>query len=397
MNIKKYGLFILSLAFLFANPLFAAVEEDHDHAEDQVKTEHGEEHGHDDEHQDEHGHEEENRVHLNEEQRHSAGIVVEALTARPVPTEIEAPGEIRLNAYASNQVTPRIEAQIVQRHARLGEHVALGQPLVTLTSVAVAAAQGELLVASTEWQRVKKLGKKVVAERRYLEAQVAFQQAQAKLLAYGMTTKQIDQLISGNDISRADGQFTLLSPQEGTVIRDDFIVGQMVEPGVELFALTDESRLWVEARVDPEFAAQLRIGANAHVLVDDTQIDGKVIQVHHALDETTRTLAVRLEIQNPEDLLHPGQFVSARIQTGESGETALTLPLDAVLRSPDGDWQVFVEVEPGEFEPKEVELLRQVPGNVVIDGLEPGTRVVTQGAFFVQSELAKSGFAVHNH
>ena len=212
-----------------------------------------------------------------------------------------------------------------------------------------------------------------------------------------MTTKQIDQLISGNDISRADGQFTLLSPQEGTVIRDDFIVGQMVEPGVELFALTDESRLWVEARVDPEFAAQLRIGANAHVLVDDTQIDGKVIQVHHALDETTRTLAVRLEIQNPEDLLHPGQFVSARIQTGESGETALTLPLDAVLRSPDGDWQVFVEVEPGEFEPKEVELLRQVPGRVVIDGLEPGTRVVTQGAFFVQSELAKSGFAVHNH
>ena len=397
MNIKKYGLFILSLAFLFANPLFAAVEEDHDHAEDQVKTEHGEEHGHDDEHQDEHGHEEENRVHLNEEQRHSAGIVVEALTARPVPTEIEAPGEIRLNAYASNQVTPRIEAQIVQRHARLGEHVALGQPLVTLTSVAVAAAQGELLVASTEWQRVKKLGKKVVAERRYLEAQVAYQQAQAKLLAYGMTAKQIDQLISGNDISRADGQFTLLSPQEGTVIRDDFIVGQMVEPGVELFALTDESRLWVEARVDPEFAAQLRIGANAHVLVDDTQIDGKVIQVHHALDETTRTLAVRLEIQNPKDLLHPGQFVSARIQTGESGETALTLPLDAVLRSPDGDWQVFVEVEPGEFEPKEVELLRQVPGNVVIDGLEPGTRVVTQGAFFVQSELAKSGFAVHNH
>ena len=397
MNIKKYGLFILWLAFLFANPIFAAVEEDHDHAEDQVKTEHGEEHGHDDEHQDEHGHEEENRVHLNEEQRHSAGIVVEALTARPVPTQIEAPGEIRLNAYASNQVTPRIEAQIVQRHARLGEHVALGQPLVTLTSVAVAAAQGELLVASTEWQRVKKLGKKVVAERRYLEAQVAFQQARAKLLAYGMTTRQIDQLISGNDISRADGQFTLLSPQEGTVIRDDFIVGQMVEPGVELFALTDESRLWVEARVDPEFAAQLRIGANAHVLVGDTQIDGKVIQVHHALDETTRTLAVRLEIQNPKDLLHPGQFVSTRIQTGESGETALTLPLDAVLRSPDGDWQVFVEVEPGEFEPKEVELLRQLPGRVVIDGLEPGTRVVTQGAFFVQSELAKSGFAVHNH
>ncbi len=51
-----------------------------------------------------------------------------------------------------------------------------------------------------------------------------------------------------------------------------------------------------------------------------------------------------------------------------------------------------MEEEPGEFEPKEVELVRQLPGLAVIEGLEPGTRVVTQGAFFVQSELAKSRF-----
>lgn len=397
MNTKKWSLCFITLICLYANPLLAADEDDHDHVEEPVKAEHRDKPGHGDEHQNESAHEEENRVHLNDEQRRSAGIVVETLTSRPVPTEIEALGEIRLNAYASTQVTPRIEAQIVKRHARLGDHVAVGQPLVTLTSVSMAEAQGELLVAAKEWQRVKKLGKKVVSERRYLETQVAFQQAQAKLLAYGMTAKQAEQLIDDSNISRADGRFALLSPQDGTVIRDGFIIGQMVEPGELLFELTNESSLWVEARVKPEFVSQINISAPARVLVGETWIDGKVIQVHHRLDETTRTLAVRLEVLNPEDRLHPGQFVTARIQTGKPGESALTLPLDAVLRSPDGDWQVFVEEDPGEFEPKEVELVRQLPGRVIIHGLEPGTHVVTQGAFFVQSELAKSGFEVHNH
>ncbi|RLJ16341.1 efflux RND transporter periplasmic adaptor subunit [bacterium endosymbiont of Escarpia laminata] len=322
---------------------------------------------------------------------------MEKLTLRPIPTEIEAPGEILLNAYASSQVTPRIEAQVIKRHIRLGSPVSAGDPLVTLSSVSMAEAQGALLVAAQEWRRVKKLGKKVVSERRYLEAQVAFQQARAKLLAYGLTTDQTDRLVKGNAIRQADGRFTLLSPQAGTVIRDDFIIGQMIEPGELLFEITDESRLWVQARINPESVSHINMGAPARVLAGTEWIEGKVIQVHHALDETTRTLAVRLEIPNPADRLHPGQFVTARIKTGESGQSALTLPLDAVMRSPDGDWQVFVEEEPGEFEPKEIELLRQLPGLAVIGGLKPGTRVVVQGAFFVQSELAKSGFEIHNH
>ena len=63
----------------------------------------------------------------------------------------------------------------------------------------------------------------------------------------------------------------------------------------------------------------------------------------------------------------------------------------------DGDWQLFIETKPGEFEPKEVEVLRRSAGLAEIEGLEPGTRVVTQGAFFLQSELAKAGFDVLNH
>ncbi|MCK4586357.1 MAG: efflux RND transporter periplasmic adaptor subunit, partial [Gammaproteobacteria bacterium] len=122
----------------------------------------------------------------------------------------------------------------------------------------------------------------------------------------------------------------------------------------------------------------------------------RVTQIHHTLDEATRTLAVRIEVANIDDRLHPGLFVDARIQS-DSTHTALSVPVNAVLRSPDGDWQVFVEEKPGHFKPQEVDVLNTVGDRAIIDGIKPGTRVVTQGAFFIQSELAKSGFDIHNH
>ena len=105
---------------------------------------------------------------------------------------------------------------------------------------------------------------------------------------------------------------------------------------------------------------------------------------------------MRIEVANPDDQLHPGVFVQAQMSSN-SIERALAVPVNAVLRSPDGDWTIFTEHKPGEFEAKEVELLRTVGDLSIIQGIEPGTRVVTQGSFFIQSELAKSGFDIHDH
>ncbi|HDK37699.1 MAG TPA: efflux RND transporter periplasmic adaptor subunit [Thiolapillus brandeum] len=395
MNTKNHKLYLLLLALMYSTTGLASGDHDHENEPTIAQTEHAD---HDDADTDEHGHgEEENTVHLSDEQRQAAGIEVEALELHPLAEEIEAPGEVSLNAYATSQITPRIEAQVVKRFARLGDDITEGQPLVMLSSATMAEAQGALLIAAKEWHRVKKLGKQVVSEQRHLESRVAYQQAYSRLLAYGMTEKQANQLVNNSAIGKADGSFTIMSPQNGTVIRDDFIIGQMAQPGDLLFEITDESTIWVEARVNPGLMRQVHVGAPARILSSGKWISGKVIQIHHALDEVTRTMAVRLEIPNPGDHLHPGQFVTTRIETGQSDQTVLSLPTDAIMRSPDGDWQVFVEKEPGEYEPVEVEVIRQIPGLAVIDGLAPGTRVVIKGAFFIQSELAKSSFEVHNH
>ena len=388
MKIKTL-IYTLLLSLFITQPVMSSGDGHDDHgAEGQGHTEG--KHGDGEEH-------EKGVIKLTTAQMKTAGITVSALRKQKVSASIQAPAEVSLNAYQTIKVTPRIASQVIKRHARLGDLVKKGQLLVTLSSVEMAAAQSELLVADREWQRVRKLGRKVVSGRRFTEATIARSQALAKVKAYGMTGRQIKRLLSSDKSAQADGTFHLISSIDGRVLHDNFIVGERVEAGKVLMVVSDESVMWVEARITPDLAGQVKVGNTAQIRAGKKVLSATISQIHHALDETTRTLAIRMIVENPDDRLHPGMFVNAVIQT--TGSTfAFVLPESAVLRSPDGDWQVLVEQdEPGEFKAVEITLLRVTNGKAVIEGLKNGVRVVTKVAFFVQSELAKSGFEVHNH
>lgn len=368
-----------------------------EHQHDQSSKSSHDKDGLDNNHSEKHAeHEGEGLVALDLKKLNSADIVVGRIDKKLITTEISAPGEVIINAYLTSKVTPRISAQVIERHKRLGGKVKNGERLVTLSSVEMAQAQGELLVTSREWQRVKKLGAKVISDSRHSQAEVNYQQAFARVLAFGMTRHQVESLLNKNDVTQMTGTFELLAQQNGTIIRDDFIIGEIIEAGRVLFEITDEKTLWIEAQLSPVDAATITIGALADIQVGNNQIRGKVIQIHHSLDEKTRTFPIRIEVPNNNDLMHPGQFVETKIQSQQQTKE-LAVPQEAILRSPDGDWIVFVEVEAGQYRAIEIERVRTVNNEVVVTGLQPGVRIVTQGAFFVQSELAKSGFDVHNH
>jgi len=183
-------------------------------------------------------------------------------------------------------------------------------------------------------------------------------------------------------------------------LKEDYIVGQQIEPGQELNIITDESNLWVMANVAPAIANQISIGNTASVLWDGKRFPATVSQIYHQLDELTRTLRIRLSLENKKDSLHTGLFVETEIEISSEVEEkkALFVPESAVMRSEDGDWQVFVQQdEEGRFKAVEVDILDIRNGQAIIEGLEVGTSIVVDGAFFVQSELAKSGFEIHNH
>lgn len=335
------------------------------------------------------GHEEEGALKMMAAEREAQGIRTAKVESRALADSVTAPGEVRMNAYASAQVTPRIGAQVVSRHARLGETVKEGQPLITLSSVAMAEAQGALVEADREWQRVRKLGREVVSEQRYVAAQVARQRAYATVRAYGMSDAHVERLLADGDASRATGAFDLLSPQAGTVIRDDFVAGEVVEPGRVLFEVSDESRLWVEARLSPEQAGGVSVGASARVSRDGIQwLDGKVVQLHHRLDEGTRTQGVRIEVANRGDELHPGEYVDVALETA-STEARIAVPKDAVLLM-QGAPAVF-KLEGDKLDPQPVETGVTRGGFTEIRaGLASGDEIVTQGAFLLKSLTLKS-------
>ena len=338
----------------------------------------------------EHHEEEEASLIFTSQELEAAGISIETVSAQSLEETLRVPAEVRTNAYQTAHVTPRIQAQVISRHVKLGDHTEAGQPLVTLSSVSMAEAQGELILAEREWQRVRSLGQKAVGQSRYTEAEVARQQAFAKVLAYGMQEEQALELLSSGDATKAVGDFDLLSPISGTVLTDNFVKGELIEPGRVLFEISDESVLWVEAGLNSSSLTGIEVGSPSRVSVDGSEwFNGSVVQLHHQLDETTRTQAVRIAVSNTSDRLHPGQFAEAEIVVGP-GSPQIAVPTSA-LTIIKGFPVVFKLEEGGEFHPELVDV-GQVIGDwsVVNAGIEAGDEIAVEGVFHLKSLLLKS-------
>jgi cobalt-zinc-cadmium efflux system membrane fusion protein len=139
----------------------------------------------------------------------------------------------------------------------------------------------------------------------------------------------------------------------------------------------------------PAEAEKVKAGDTVRVLAHDTALGGRVIQRSHQTNERTRTVPVRIEVDNRKDLLHPGELVETRVAIGGS-EKALAVPAEAVVLLQNQP-TVFVAKGNGQFEPAPV-----VTGDtrddwtVVKQGLKPGEAYVRKGAFALKARLLRS-------
>lgn len=335
--------------------------------------------GHDEHAEGEEGHEEEaSPLKLSAEQLDAAGIKFETLAPMTLGEELRAPGEVLENAYGTTLITPSIPGLVVKRHARLGDEVKAGAVLVTLSSVEVAQAQGELQLAEQEWKRVSALGEEAVSGRRYSEARIAVEQARAKARAYG---------IGGS--GGAGGQFTLSAPHDGRITEDEFVVGERVEPGQTLFRLVDESIVWVDAKLTPENAHRIEVGSEATVVAGDARLPGKVTLRAHRTAEATRNAIVRIEVANTGDRLHAGDYVDALLQASGAAAEALAVPTAALVQL-EGRTVVFRRSADG-VEPVEVQTGSIVGERTEITaGIKAGDSIAVTGAFTLKSRQLKS-------
>lgn len=179
------------------------------------------------------------------------------------------------------------------------------------------------------------------------------------------------------------------SPREGVVIADFHKAWDKVDATSPIHTIADLSKLWANFDVYEKDFANVKLGQNILVysMAYPNQVfEGKIVFISPRVDETSRTIKIRAAVQNPKNLLKLGMFVNADI-VSQSDEEYLTVPSSAIQTLEDKK-VVFVKIDEGKFQPKEVTLKAETKDQVAIsDGIQEGDWIVGKGAFLLKSTL----------
>ena len=335
-------------------------------------------------------------VHISQAAIERSGIRIARVSAVPAVGGIEVPAEIQAEPDRLAHVSSVVSGQIARVDTSVGDRVEIGQTLAMIRSVALGEARAQVArgranveVAAANFRRQQELQREGIgAKRQFLEAQAELKRARAEQSAAQRALEVYGHGGSGNEV-------TIKSPISGRITDRHATVGEVVRPSDTLFEITDITRVWVVGRVYPQNAGQVFEGATAILTLQahpDRSFLGKLDYVAPALDERTRTLPVRVILDNPEGVLKPGLFGTLSITpVGVTGETVPTISANAVQR-----WgREAVVFVPGRQDGEFLALPVKVgpPSGDIVRvqrGLSPGDRYVAEGAFVLKSELSRS-------
>jgi cobalt-zinc-cadmium efflux system membrane fusion protein len=311
-------------------------------------------------------------------------------------------GELGPNEDAYAIVASPISARIRRMIARPAERVDVGQPLAELESVKLGRGRAELLasrarldLARQTLTRTRGLTVERIAPRRELEeaearaatARADVTAAEAALGALGVREEAPDSRPSES------GRFVLRSPIAGTVIERTGAQGEAAEPGHALFRVGDLSRLWLTVHAFERDAVALRTGQAAEVFfaaLPGRAYTGPITNIGGQVDARSRTVPIRIAIDNTDDILRPGMSATAVLPAGDQQERILAVPTAALQRLANG-WYVFVPRGDAVFEMRQVGRGRDLTGEVeILSGLRAGEQVVVEGSFLLKAEAEQA-------
>jgi cobalt-zinc-cadmium efflux system membrane fusion protein len=319
---------------------------------------------------------------------------------RTVPELVIAPGEVSLDLKQVAELTPKIEGQVEQVYAQLGDHVRAGQPLVAIGGLPLDQLVEEYLVskaradvAENSFRRSESLRRQqIITERRFveergrhLETKARYQHVREKLLGMGLTIDELKALEHG--AHERGHRYIVTSPIDGTVVAQQVVLGQGVAPGNELFEVVDTSRVWVFANLPIEQARRFKVGDQGTIVPKGGEpLVAPLTYLAPVADERTRTIRIRFEVANQTAGLRPQEFVEVRLAL--EGIPVLAVPGSAMTLIEKkrgvfvkrGDLYAFVPVETG----------REGEGWIEITtGLNAGEQVVVDGVFDLKNVLLK--------
>ncbi len=288
-------------------------------------------------------------------------------------------GKVAVDETRVHHVNLKVGGFVGHSHAGfLGQAVRKGEPLFTLYSPELLAAQDEYLLALRTRDQLRKGGTDapdgddlVASARRKLELWDVPEAEMRRIEATGKPEKEL----------------TFYAPASGVITKRDALPGMRVNAGEMPIEMVDLSRVWVLADVYESELRHVKVGMTATLSLKaypNETFKGRVAFIAPELNPATRTVSVRLEFPNPTGELKPEMF--GEVVLKGSARKGLRVPTDAVIDSGTKN-VVFVALGDGKFQPREVELGDSDGDHVeVVKGLSEGDQVVTRANFLIDSE-----------
>jgi cobalt-zinc-cadmium efflux system membrane fusion protein len=385
-------------------------------------------------------------VHISADAAHAAGLTLAKVEDRELDSAVSVTGEVLANANTQTHVTTPVTGRVTEILVKIGDHIQGGKPLMMVRSTDIQQAESDLLqgeqqvrsdlkqaliqidcdTATAEaqlkldekiYQRLKGLYQEQIAskadyqaaETNYLKDQITLKNqhqkrqatvslstekmklvtgpAKTKLRLLGVSDEEIAQVMQSEIV---DPMVPVLAPEDGIIVERLVNVGELIDPSKPLFTIGDFQSVWLKADVFEKDIPRVKLGQPIELRVDsfpDQAFKGKLDYVANQVDSDTRTLAVRAEVSNENDLLKPKMFARMKILVGR--QEVLAIPV-ASIQDTRTCKVVYVPAGANTYEERKVKLGTQYDNYVeVLDGLHQGEQVVTEGSFDLRAAAVR--------
>jgi cobalt-zinc-cadmium efflux system membrane fusion protein len=341
-------------------------------------------------------------VELTEKQ--TGALKIGAVELRNFETLKTAVGTIDFNQNMLVQVFSQYSGKILKAFFNLGDEVRQGDILFTIDSPDLLQAESTLLASAgvlelqtrtltraTQLLRAGGSAQKDV-DQSTSDQQTAegnFKAARNAVRIFGKTDAEIDQILAQRKV---DSTLLVPSPISGRIIARNAAPGFLTQPGnaPAPYSVADLSTMWMIANVIETDAPAYRVGQEVQVRVPaypDTMFHGHVTTVGSMIDPNTHRQLVRSEIADPQHLLRSGMFASFVIRMGDPAQSP-AVPVEGVVREGDGTMTAWVTADRRRFVKRTVRIgIQQGGWSQILEGLQPGELVVTDGAVFLSNKL----------
>jgi len=313
-------------------------------------------------------------------------VALATAETRPIVRELALTGS--LNSPQWSRLAPEVTGRVTNIETEAGDSVEAGDTLLQLDSelarielrraeAAQREAEAELANARRRLREAERLAERESIAQTDLEGR----RAEVQRLEAVLARREAERAFQAELVSR----HSMEAPFAGVINRRMIDLGERADPAEPVFELVATDHLWLDLEVPQGSFGEVAEGTPARIRFDarpEQVREEAVTRIVPVSAGSSRTFRARIDLDNRDRQLIPGMSARAtlRIETDRDG---VVIPQDGLLRYPDGRTVVWIAAGDGEERTVSEQRVRtglKFDGRIaILDGLEPGTQIVTEG------------------